>query len=57
MTKPTFLDYCVTNYNPIPAYHMNKLHWLTVLPASDVPEELIRDLIRSSYALTDKRRK
>ena len=40
-----------------PAYHMNKLHWLTVLPAADVPEELIRDLIQSSYALTDKRRK
>lgn len=41
----------------LPAYHMNKLHWLTILPASDVPEELICDLIRSSYALTDKRRK
>ena len=41
----------------LPAYHMNKLHWLTVLPASDVPAELICDLIQSSYALTDKRRK
>lgn len=30
-------------------YHMNKKHWITVLPDSDVDESLVRDLVRASY--------
>ncbi|NJP40671.1 MmcQ/YjbR family DNA-binding protein [Oscillospiraceae bacterium HV4-5-C5C] len=36
-----------------PAYHMNKRHWNTVAVNGDVPADLLRQLISSSYALTD----
>jgi len=39
----------------IPAYHMNKTHWITISPESDVPDELIRDLTRESYDLTRRK--
>lgn len=46
------------NYKGIlPAYHMNKSHWITVRIGSDVPEEELRNLIRLSYDLTSKRGK
>lgn len=32
-----------------PGYHMNKKHWISVYFAKDVPEEVIRDLVRQSY--------
>ena len=35
-----------------PAYHMNKNHWNTVRPGSDVPAELLEELIEDSYRLT-----
>ena len=35
-----------------PAYHMNKQHWNTVRPDSDVPEKELRAQIRHSYELT-----
>lgn len=38
-----------------PAYHMNKKHWLTVRFSADA--DLIRDLIRLSYDLTDRKRR
>ncbi len=33
---------------------MNKLHWVGVKPDGDVPEELLRSLIKNSYELTKK---
>jgi predicted DNA-binding protein (MmcQ/YjbR family) len=36
----------------LPAYHMNKEHWLTVLLDNTVPEEEIYELIDDSYQLT-----
>lgn len=38
----------------LPAYHMNKEHWLTVLLDETVPEEEIRELIDDSYRLTTR---
>ena len=35
-----------------PAYHMNKVHWNTVTPASGIPEEELFAWIRQSYELT-----
>jgi predicted DNA-binding protein (MmcQ/YjbR family) len=35
-----------------PAYHMNKAHWNTVGPDSDVPEEELQAMIAHSYHLT-----
>ncbi len=35
----------------IPGYHMNKRHWNTVKVDMDVPDNLIRKLIDTSYQL------
>ncbi len=39
----------------LPAYHMNKTHWLTVLLNGDIPLEMAYDLIEKSYALIAKK--
>jgi len=36
----------------LPAYHMNKSHWITVLADGTVSDTLITDLIDGSYNLT-----
>ena len=41
----------------LPAWHMNKTHWLTVLLDGSVPSERIRDLLAQSYGLTRKKMK
>ncbi len=42
----------------IPAYHMNKEHWNTVILGDKVDEKIVQDLIQESYELTmPKRRK
>jgi predicted DNA-binding protein (MmcQ/YjbR family) len=35
----------------IPAYHMNKTHWNTVVMGGDVPEDEIHRMIANSYDL------
>lgn len=35
----------------VPAYHMNKEHWNTVVIDGDVPESELYDMIRHSYDL------
>ena len=35
----------------IPGYHMNKKHWNTIKPDSDVPDKLIIELIDHSYEI------
>lgn len=34
-----------------PGYHMNKRHWISVYLRDDVPDEVIRMLVRQSYDL------
>ena len=41
----------------VPAYHMNKTHWITVYPESDVPDELIRQLTMNSFRMTETKRR
>jgi len=42
----------------IPAYHMNKEHWNTVILGENVDKKIVKDLIQESYELTIlKRRK
>jgi predicted DNA-binding protein (MmcQ/YjbR family) len=41
----------------IPAYHMNKRHWISVLLGGSVPMDFTERLIEKSYDLTDKKRK
>lgn len=38
----------------LPAYHMNKKHWITILLDGSVPENRILDYLDWSYDLTDK---
>ena len=38
----------------LPAYHMNKEHWITILLDGTVPEQRIFDLIDISYDLVAK---
>lgn len=40
----------------LPAYHMNKEHWNTLLIA-DLPDDLIRSLTVNSYHLTEKKKR
>jgi predicted DNA-binding protein (MmcQ/YjbR family) len=35
----------------VPAFHMNKLHWITVMMRGDVSDKLARQLIDDSYNL------
>lgn len=41
-----------------PGYHMNKTHWSSVVlgPSSDVPDEVLENLLAQSYALTRPKR-
>ena len=41
----------------IPAYHMNKRHWISVILNGSVPEDISERLIDKTYDLTDKKRK
>ncbi len=38
----------------LPAYHMNKEHWITILLDGSVDSENIKELIDFSYELTEK---
>ncbi|SMB81805.1 Uncharacterized protein conserved in bacteria [Pasteurella testudinis DSM 23072] len=38
----------------LPAYHMNKEHWISVLLESGLSDELILGLVDDSHALTRK---
>ena len=41
----------------LPAYHMNKIKWISVLLDGTVPEEEIRNLIDMSYDLTESKKR
>ncbi len=38
----------------LPAWHMNKQHWISVRLEGDVPEDTLKTLIEMSYDLTKK---
>ena len=50
IVKELFLDV-------LPAYHMNKTHWITVVLDGSVPRPFINRMIAKSYLLTKKRGK
>ena len=41
----------------LPAYHMNKNHWITALLDGSVEEEKLKLLLDISFELTDKKKK
>ena len=54
-TEPDYSDLLRNTYDYIiPAYHMNKEHWNTVIVSRDVEEGLVYELIDRSYELTKK---
>ena len=51
-------DVIINEEGIMPAYHMNKLHWITVLLDGTVPESSVKSLLDISYnATASKRRK
>lgn len=39
----------------VPAYHMNKQHWISLRLGGDVPEDVARMLMRMSFDLTHRK--
>ena len=50
-------DMLIAQNGIMPAYHMNKLHWITVLLDGSVPEDQVKDLIEVSYKATESRKR
>ena len=54
-TEPNYSDILRNAYNYIiPAYHMNKEHWNTIIVTNNADETIIKELIEGSYELTKK---
>ena len=47
-------DFAETNDHIFPAYHMNKNNWITILLDGSLSDELIFELIKKSYLLSDR---
>ena len=52
-----FRDMIIQKEGIMPAYHMNKLHWITVLLDGTVPDEKVYDLLDMSYIATASSKK
>lgn len=54
-TDPNYSELLRSTYNYIiPAYHMNKEHWNTIIVSKDIDKKLLYELIDQSYELTKK---
>ena len=54
-TEPVYSDLLRNQYDYIiPAYHMNKEHWNSIIISKNVDKELVYELIDQSYELTKK---
>lgn len=52
---PSWADIVKNTYSSIiPAYHMNKKHWISVILDGSVPQDEIEALINDSYILCGK---
>ena len=52
-----FRDLIIQEDGIMPAYHMNKMHWITVLLDGTVPQEKVFDLIDMSFMVTASAKK
>ena len=52
-----FRDIVIREAGIMPAYHMNKMHWISVLLDGTVPENKVLDLIDMSYLATASAKK
>lgn len=54
-TQPNYSELLRNSYDYIiPAYHMNKEHWNTIIISKEVDKTLLFELIDQSYELTKK---
>lgn len=54
-TEPEYSDLLRSTYDYImPAYHMNKEHWNTIVISKAVEQDLVFELVDRSYELTRK---
>jgi len=54
-TNPDYSDILRNTYHYIiPAYHMNKEHWNTIIIDKNVDKNIVKELINQSYELTKK---
>lgn len=54
-TDPNYSDILRNTYEYIiPAYHMNKEHWNTIIIDNKVDKSIVKELINQSYELTKK---
>lgn len=52
-TEPEYSELLRRSYKYIiPAYHMNKQHWNTIIISDEVDDLLVKELIEQSYELT-----
>ena len=50
--EPEEGDFLRNQYDDIiPGYYMNKVHWNSIKPDGEVPDDLLRDLLDKSYQL------
>ncbi|GIP17388.1 hypothetical protein J40TS1_30300 [Paenibacillus montaniterrae] len=51
--QPGWLDFYRNTYpSVVPAFHLNKDHWNSIILDGTVPEDVIHDMIRQSHQLT-----
>ena len=48
------LDFAENTPGVYPAYHMNKRHWITIALDGTLSNEMVMELVKKSYLLTDK---
>lgn len=54
-TNPEYSELLRNAYEYIiPAYHMNKEHWNTIILGDNIDESIVKELIDQSYELTKK---
>ncbi len=54
-TNPEYSELLRKTYDYIiPAYHMNKEHWNTIILSDECDRELVEELLEQSYDLTKK---
>ncbi len=54
---PEMIGFLRTRPGFLPAYHMNKMKWISVLLDGTVSDEEIRNLIHISYGLTEPKKR
>lgn len=54
---PDLIEEAITHPGILPAYHMNKRHWITILLDGSCVDSELKNLIDLSFRLTAKRQK